>query len=333
MLRTWNENRGTRDTPSNPEEPVIEAAHLNPDLEHSPKSAVQDAAQQQSETGTKSSLRDVRVWTLSFVSCCFEGTIFLLMYFWPGALQEAHSRGGDAHSDGADGESGGDSGVSAAEADSEAYSVPYGVTFACFMATMVLGGLLFNALVRRRHHLQNGQYESLAADIPADHISRHSNIVAEDRKTHEESPESTRYEHYHALGQDAVSALANTLTPTRLLSLALLLAGASFLAAALARAELPLFAAFLVLEFCNGVYVPSMALHRSAVVGEAGRASVYAVMNVPLFVFVVVALCTSTTSGRGGKSLSLFLFFSPPFSMGRVQQLTRTPPPQENTGR
>ena len=35
---------------------------------------------------------------------------------------------------------------------------------------------------------------------------------------------------------------------------ALLLAGASFLAAALVRAELPLFAAFLVLEFCNGVY-------------------------------------------------------------------------------
>ncbi|RYP69026.1 hypothetical protein DL771_006352 [Monosporascus sp. 5C6A] len=207
-------------------------------------------------------LRDVRVWALSFVACCFEGTIFLLRFFWPGTLQEAHAREHPEE----------DAGAAAA-------AVPYGVTFACFMTTMVMGAVLFNALAR--HHGDANVYYS-CSKAPSD-----GGNISDIHSSHINNEHSWKRE------------VAAVLTPTCLLAAALLLAGASFLVAAFARAELHLFLVFLVLEACNGVYVPSMAFHRSAIVSDDGRASVYGVMNVPLFVFVVVTLCT--TSGRGGE--------------------------------
>ncbi|RYP39500.1 hypothetical protein DL768_010707 [Monosporascus sp. mg162] len=239
MLRTWNENRGT------PSDLDIDNA-TRPD--------------KVCERGNAGGLlRDVRVWALSFVSCCFEGAISLLRFLWPGTLREAHARGHPEE-----------------DADAAAAAVPYGVTFACFMATMVMGALLFNALAR--HHGDAGVYYSCPKTT-----SDGGNISGS---------HSGHIDSGHSWKRD----VAAVLTPTRLLAVALLLAGASFLVAAFARAELHLFVAFLVLEACNGVYVPSMAFHRSAVVGDDGRASVYGIMNVPLFVFVIVALCT--TSGR-----------------------------------
>lgn len=69
---------------------------------------------------------DGRIWALTFVMCCFEGTSFLVVFFWPSVLQDAHDQ---AHpSDGDD--------------------LPYGVIFASFMASMILGAVLFNALSR-----------------------------------------------------------------------------------------------------------------------------------------------------------------------------------------
>lgn len=67
---------------------------------------------------------DGRVWALTFVTCCFEGTGFLVIFFWPSVLQDAHNL---TH-----GSTSGD--------------VPYGVIFASFMAAMIVGALLFNAL-------------------------------------------------------------------------------------------------------------------------------------------------------------------------------------------
>lgn len=71
-----------------------------------------------------SSPTDGRVWALTFVTCCFEGTGFLVIFFWPSVLQDAHNL---TH-----GSTSGD--------------IPYGVIFASFMAAMILGALLFNAL-------------------------------------------------------------------------------------------------------------------------------------------------------------------------------------------
>ncbi|RYP57230.1 hypothetical protein DL769_009618 [Monosporascus sp. CRB-8-3] len=253
MLRTWNENRGMGG--KNNRATVTETpSDLDIDNATRPDEV--------REAGTASgSLRDFRVWVLSFVSCCFEGTISVLMFLWPGTLQEARAR---EHPD--------------EDADEAAATVPYGITFASFMATMVLGALLFYALAR--HHGDAGVYScSKTASNGRNNIeSNNSHINSE-----------------HSWKRD----VAVVLTPTRLLAVALFLAGASFLVAAFARAELHLFVAFLVVEACNGAYVPSMAFHRSAIVSDDGRASIYGIMNAPLFVFVVVALCT--TSGRGGE--------------------------------
>lgn len=61
------------------------------------------------------------------VTCCFEGTSFLVVFFWPAVLRDAHDQ---AHP----GASGDD--------------LPYGVIFASFMASMILGALLFSTLSR-----------------------------------------------------------------------------------------------------------------------------------------------------------------------------------------
>ena len=74
---------------------------------------------------------------------------------------------------------------------------------------------------------------------------------------------------------------------------------ASRWAAFFGRHELSLLGAFLLLEACNGLYVPSMGYQRSQVVSDARRASVYGFMNIPLFVFVALALITTNREGQG----------------------------------
>lgn len=65
---------------------------------------------------------DSRIWALSLVTCCFEGTTFLIVFFWPSVLKAAHRQTHlDAHDD-----------------------IPYGVISASLMASMIIGALLFN---------------------------------------------------------------------------------------------------------------------------------------------------------------------------------------------
>lgn len=70
--------------------------------------------------------KDGRIWALTFVTCCFEGTSFLVVFFWPSVLRDAHDQ---AHPGTID-------------------DLPYGVIFASFMASMILGALLFSTLSR-----------------------------------------------------------------------------------------------------------------------------------------------------------------------------------------
>ncbi|KAI1382976.1 MFS general substrate transporter [Hypoxylon trugodes] len=212
MFRTWNENKGVDNN--------LDLCNKN------------DLANDQATTKLKerplAMLRDARIWVLSFVSCCFEGTMFIFTFFWPGTLQEAHSRyqthGNDA--------------------------TPFGVIFATFMATMVLGAMLFSLFTRNAN--------------------------------------PTAIEHTSTLGD---------ISPTALLTTALFIGGSSFIIAAFSKAELHLYLAFLLLEFCNGIYVPSMAYHRGMIVANSSRTLVYGLMNIPLFVFVVIALYTTTSNG------------------------------------
>ncbi|KAI0145616.1 MFS general substrate transporter [Xylariaceae sp. FL1272] len=224
MVRTWNENRGTAPTTASDEECLVIEARATSTDEPSASSSFGGRAY--------GLTKDARVWTISFATCCFEGTLFLFLFFWPGALQDAH-------------------GVS-----SEDDMIPHGVIFACFMASMVLGALGFNALIS--HH------------PPSSSIAMETSV------------------NLHAF------------TPTRLLGTALLLAAVGFLTAAFINHELGLFFAFLLIEACNGVYVPSMAYHRGIIVEDKDRARVYSLMNIPLFVFVVLAL--SSTAGSDSSA-------------------------------
>ncbi|KAI1134024.1 MFS general substrate transporter [Hypoxylon sp. FL0543] len=181
------------------------------------------------ERGT-SALGDSRIWVLSFASCCFEGSMFIFTFFWPGTLQGAHNAEHSEHGD----------------------TTPYGVVFASFMAAMVLGAILFSFLIR---------------DVNSSRVGRASTF--------------------------------GTILPTLLLGAALFIGALSFLIAALSKAELHLYLTFLLLEFCNGVYVPAMAYYRGLIVEDSSRALTYGLMNIPLYTFVIIALCT--TSNNGGE--------------------------------
>ncbi|KAI0409031.1 hypothetical protein F4802DRAFT_593881 [Xylaria palmicola] len=219
MMYTWNENWGTTTKVNEADDKAVEAQTHLP-----------------SSDRPKTSLWDLRVWAMSFVACCFEGTIFLFMFFWPETLQHAHDSARPAQHG----------------------AIPHGVIFASFMAIMVLGAQLFN----------------LVAACP--------------NSTHQ-------------------GPARRTLTPTHLLRGALVISAACFLAASLVRGEVALFASFLLLEVCNGVYVPSVAYHRGIIVTDDARARVYSLMNIPLFVFVVVALGTAH-GGSEGRWQPVFLF-------------------------
>ncbi|KAF3767295.1 hypothetical protein M406DRAFT_69455 [Cryphonectria parasitica EP155] len=74
--------------------------------------------------------QDGRLWALALVTCCFEGTNFLVVFFWPSVLQDAHNEALD---------------IAGEIYTPQLHDVPYGVVFASFMAAMILGALLFSA--------------------------------------------------------------------------------------------------------------------------------------------------------------------------------------------
>ncbi|KAI1774899.1 hypothetical protein F4818DRAFT_441723 [Hypoxylon cercidicola] len=219
MVSTWNENRGDTVTAT----------------EHSFHGGMPDNPLFQEVT---TAFKDARIWALSFASCCFEGTIFIFTFLWPGTLQKAHEE----------------------EYPEDGYAIPYGVVFANLMASMVLGAMLFNYIMRT---------EKLAIGYEVPFFS--------------------------------------AISPTSLLGMALFLSALSFLISAISKVELQFFLSFLLLELCNGVYVPSMAYHRGTIVHDSGRALIYGLMNIPLFVFVVVAIYTTA---YGVEHIYIIFLFS-----------------------
>ncbi|KAI8623678.1 MFS general substrate transporter [Xylariaceae sp. FL1651] len=220
MIRTWKENRGTSTD-----------VQVDNDCDREA-----EAQKHSSPDQAMTSIKDSRVWAMSFVTCCFEGTMFLFMFFWPEILQDAHGRHHAGWND----------------------AIPHGVIFASFMAIMVLGALCFNLMSANPNSSNSG---------PASHI----------------------------------------LTPTLLLEMTFIVSGVGFCVAAFVREEAGLFILFLLLEACNGIYVPSVAYHRGMIVTDGARARIYSLMNIPLFIFVVIALQSS--NGSGGEHWRLVFLF------------------------
>ncbi|KAI0892549.1 MFS general substrate transporter [Annulohypoxylon nitens] len=219
MLWTWNENKGATNNASNPADEQV------------PES---DTTDDKIPEGTIGNLKDVRIWVLSFASCCFEGSIFMFTFSWPGTLQTAHDK----------------------DHPEKAAGIPYGAIFSAFMATMVLGTMLFRFLIRTV------------------------------------KPETT----------DKIP-LFSAILPTLILCTTFFVGALSFLIAAFSRGEFDTYLAFLLLEFCNGVYVPSMAYHRSLIVNDSSRAMVYGFMNIPLFIFVVIAVYATSSNDEQRQTL------------------------------
>ncbi|RDW75170.1 putative major facilitator superfamily-containing protein 5 [Coleophoma cylindrospora] len=73
---------------------------------------------------------DQRILTLGLASCFFEGSMYLFVFFWTPALKAARSQ-------------------ASTNGDHHAAGLPLGMIFACFMASVMLGSLLFNLLVSK----------------------------------------------------------------------------------------------------------------------------------------------------------------------------------------
>lgn len=76
----------------------------------------------------------------------------------------------------------------------------------------------------------------------------------------------------------------------RILLSILALAAISLLLPVLVRAEMITFWCFALFEMCVGLYFPTMGRLKSELVDDAGRGKIYALMRLPLNVFVVLAL-------------------------------------------
>lgn len=195
-------------------------------------------------------LGDIKIWALSFISCCWEGTNFLVLFFWPGILQDAHRRihGPDAE------------------------DVPYGPIFAAFMLAMILGALLFSAIMKRK--------KSRLA-LPVDPS---------------QSPSKTSW---------LKKAFTN---PHNLMGIVIFIGGGCLLQSAYVPIEVLAFFGYLLFEFCNGIYVPCVAYHRGIVVNEGNRAGLYGLMKLPHFLFVIIALATAVEDPRHRQTVFLACF-------------------------
>ena len=75
---------------------------------------------------TQLSFEDKRIIALGFISCCFEGSMYIFVFFWSAAMKSAHV-------------------LSMYNTDnSDESHIPFGIIFATFMAAMMLGSLAFS---------------------------------------------------------------------------------------------------------------------------------------------------------------------------------------------
>ena len=72
--------------------------------------------------------------------------------------------------------------------------------------------------------------------------------------------------------------------------LCLAASASSFLVTVLTANEAMRFWAFCIFEFCLGLYFPSMAYLKAAIVHNGNRGAIYGVMRLPLNLFVVLCL-------------------------------------------
>jgi MFS transporter, MFS domain-containing protein family, molybdate-anion transporter len=152
--------------------------------------------------------------------------------------------------------------------------VPYGVIFATFMAAMMLGSLLFS-------------HSCSATSSPPQSLPKSSNSA-------------------DFSVSDLTSYLRLPASPSKVLTLAIIVSSTSLLLPVLLKSENLTFWAFCVFELCIGIYFPSMGAQKGRIVDDGVRANIYGVLRIPLNVFVAVTL-TSTVEGDAHRD-RVFVF-------------------------
>lgn len=164
---------------------------------------------------------DRKVGSLAVASCVFEGSMYLFVFFWTPSLQDARTS------------------VSSSSTESV---LPYGLIFSCFMASMMLGSLIFNYMMNSKRLSQ-----------------------------------------------------AQLLVYTFIVSALTFLTNLYF-----SSDEWVVFWMWCVFEVCVGIYYPCMGSLKGTIVEDGKRAATYALMRLPLNVFVVGALGLTGTSSDTG---------------------------------
>ena len=111
-----------------------------------------------------------------------------------------------------------------------------------------------------------------------------------------------------------ISTSATPLPAQKILTGTLALAALCFFIPGHFRDERITLWCFCVFELCCGVYYPAMASLKGKLIEDGSRASIYGILRIPLNVFVVLALST-TTEGKPPYYLS--------FKAGRLMTSSR----------
>ncbi|KAI4166945.1 MAG: hypothetical protein LQ343_007617 [Gyalolechia ehrenbergii] len=78
---------------------------------------------------------DLQILTLGLTSCCFEGSMYLFIFFWSPALKSSHAL---------------------AHHNQPSTTLPFGLIFACFMGAMMCGSQFFTAAMASQKWLSCG---------------------------------------------------------------------------------------------------------------------------------------------------------------------------------
>lgn len=180
---------------------------------------------------------------LGFVTMISEGSMYLFVVFWSPAI------------------------IAASKDDDMSSGPPFGVIFASFMTSMMLGS-------------------QIASQLMASPPSREG--LPPTPSSSSSSPSQPRDSPSYDINRISVSQ------SSRLLTTFLWLGSMSLVCAVLFPTTLPTLWAFCVYEFGIGLYYPSMGVLKSILIQDKDRAGVYALFRLPLNCFVVTGLAFTT---------------------------------------
>ncbi|KAF8196104.1 hypothetical protein BJ912DRAFT_956324 [Pholiota molesta] len=183
--------------------------------------------------------KDPLLLVLGLTQTCFEGSMYLFVFLWVPSLQEASPL---------------------------ASSLPLGYIFSAFMVSMMLGSLLYTAIVA--HHARA--------------TAAYSNGYANGHGAHSKT-----------------AGVDSALTLHAKLSSIVCAVSALALATSVASADEHVrFWAFCAFEACVGMYYPVQGTLRGTLISNEHRATLSSLFRVPLNVFVVASLLTGVSDAR-----------------------------------